>query len=275
MFKPIFNYLSSIKDLSSSLNILQDTRNFKPQMVFFSEGKVYQKFSKFLIETILSTYKEDIYYVSLDNQDKINNKRVRNYYVNPFFINYIFKNLKAKNLFLTTTDLGNNLLKKTNNIDKYIYYFHSPVSTTKNYTSEAFDNYDLIMCIGQFQIDEIISRENLKNIHKKKLIRTGYFYFDYLTNIVNNTSKPNEILIAPSWNKNIKNSINQNFIELIHILIDKGYFVNFRPHPEHFKRSKQILDKIKNILSHDNFKLDINVANVISMEQAKCLITNS
>lgn len=275
MFKTIFSYFSAIKNLSSSLNILLDTKNSKPKIVFFSEGKVYQKFSKLLLDTILLTYKEDLYYISFDNEDRINNKRVRNYYVNPFFINYIFKNLKAKNLFLTTTDLGNNLLKKTNNIDKYIYYFHSPVSTTKNYTSEAFDNYDVIMCIGQFQIDEIRSRENLKNINKKKLIRTGYFYFDYLKNIVNNTCKPDEVLIAPSWNKYINNFINENFIELTHILIEKGYFVNFRPHPEHFKRSRKTLDKMKKLFSNKNFKLDINVDNLKSMQEAKCLITDS
>ena len=171
--------------------------------------------------------------------------------------------------------MGNNLLKKTKNIDNYIYYFHSPVSTTKNYTSEAFDNYDVIMCLGQFQIDEIRLREKLKNINKKKLIPTGYFYFDYLTNIVNNKVEPNEILIAPSWNKNMQNSINENFIDLTYILIEKGYSVNFRPHPEHFKRSKKTLKKIKTLFFDKNFILDTNVDNIKSMEQAKCLITDS
>ena len=275
MLKLIFSYLSAIKDLSSSLNILTDTRNTKPKIVFFSEDKVYQKFSKLLIETILLIYKDEIFYISFDKEDKINNYRVRNYYVNPIFINYIFNNLKAKNLFLTITDLDNNLLRKTKNIDNYIYYFHSPVSTTKNYTSEAFDNYDVIMCLGQFQIDEIRAREKFKNIKKKKLIPTGYFYFDYLTKIINKNFNYKEILIAPSWNKNMKNSINENFIDLIHVLIEKGYYVNFRPHPEHFKRSKYILDKMKILFSSYNFKLDNNVDNIKSMEQAKCLITDS
>ena len=64
------------------------------------------------------------------------------------FINYIFNNLKVKNLFLTITDLVITV-KKNQNIDNYIYYFHSPVSTTKNYTC-SFDNYDVIMRLGQF-----------------------------------------------------------------------------------------------------------------------------
>ena len=99
MFKLIVSYLSAIKDLSSSLDILIDTKNTKPKIVFFSESKVYQKFSKLLIETILSIHKEEIFYISFDKQDKINNKRIRNYYVNPLLINYIFNNLKLKIYF--------------------------------------------------------------------------------------------------------------------------------------------------------------------------------
>ena len=36
------------------------------------------------------------------------------------------------------------------------------------------------MCNGKFQIKEIEIRQNIKNLSKKKLIPTGYFYFDYL-----------------------------------------------------------------------------------------------
>ena len=162
-------------------------------------------------------------------------------------INFIFNRLQAQNLFLTVTDLGNNILKKNKHIDKYIYYFHSPVSTTKNYTSTAFDNYEIILCVGQFQIDEIRLREKSKNLNKKQLIPTGYFYFDYLIETCNYEINTDEILIAPSWNKSMKHFINENFIELIDELIKKKYKVIFRPHPEHFKRSKTVLRYIKKV----------------------------
>ena len=38
--------------------------------------------------------------------------------------------------------------------------FHSPISTTKSYTAKAFDNYDIIMCNANFQIEEIKVRES-------------------------------------------------------------------------------------------------------------------
>ena len=54
------------------------------------------------------------------------------------------------------------------------------VSTTRIYTSTAFDNYDTILCNGEYQIKEIELREELDNLKEKKLIKSGFFYFDYL-----------------------------------------------------------------------------------------------
>lgn len=275
MFNFLINFYKELKYLFSSLNIIIDTKNVSPKNIIFSESRAYQKFTKPILEIILSKNSDVIYYLSIDIEDKIKNERVRNYYISPLLINYIFKNLIAKNLFLTVTDLGNNLLKKTKNIDNYIYYFHSPVSTTKNYTSKAFDNYDTIMCIGQFQIDEIRARESLNKLRKKKLIPTGYFYFDYLIKKMDYSDTSNQILVAPSWNKNIQNYLNENFIELIDTLLKKQFKVIFRPHPEHFKRSKKILDFITKKFSSNLFSLDTNIDNVQSMQKAKCLITDS
>ena len=203
-FKKIVN---EVNFFFSSLNILIDLKNKKPKIIFFSENRSYQKYSKQIIKVLSSKYSETIYYFSIDKEDKINNQNINNYYINPFFLNFVFNKIKAENMFLTLTDLGNNFIKKNKNIDKYIYYFHSPVSTTKNYTPKAFDNYDVIMCNGQFQIDEIRKREYLKKIPKKNLVSSGYFYFDYLVNNINYSENSNSILIAPSWNKNIKDYI--------------------------------------------------------------------
>ena len=244
-------------------------------LFFFPKKKSYQNFSKPIIKTLLSIYSEEIIYLSIDIEDKIDNKRVKNYYVNPLLLNFIFNNLRAVNLFLTVTDLNNNIIKKTKNIDKYIYYFHAPVSTTKNYTSSAFDNYDIIMCLGRFQVEEIRYRENLKKLAKKELIPTGYHYFDFLTKNINKNVICDEILIAPSWNKELKHFLNESFVILIDILIRKKFKVIFRPHPEHFKRSKKTLIDIENRFFKYNFVIDDDYNNIKSMERARCLITDS
>lgn len=272
----IFNKVSNrINIFFSSLNSFKEFKDKKLRFVFFSEGKSYQKYSKFIIDVLCKKYPNQIYYFSIDYKDKINDQRVNNFFIDRLLIKYFFNNLIASNIFLTLTDLDNHIVKKNSNVDNYIYYFHSPISTTKSYTAKAFDNYDIIMCNANFQVEEIKVREKLNNLKKKYLIPTGYFYFDYLKDKVNLKNNLNKILIAPSWNYNLKNFINENFIELIEVLLNKNEKVIFRPHPEHYKRSRKILEKIKNKFINQNFEFDESIENLTSMENSKCLITDN
>ena len=251
--------------------------NKKIKFIFYSENKTYQKYSYSIIELLADKYPNQIYYVSSDINDQIKSLKVHNLFLGTgILMNFFFLIVKAENFFLTLTDLNNHAIKKTKNIDKYIYYFHAPVSTFKNYTKSAFDNYDIILCNGKYHVEEIQHREKLKNLKKKKLILTGYFYFDYLLEKLNISNNPDEILVAPSWNYKHKNFINENFLKIIDNLIKKNHNVTFRPHPEHFKRSKKTLNNIKiKFADNKNFKFDEDYENIKSMEKAKCLITDS
>jgi len=269
------NFINKFKSFFFSLNSIINLRNIKPKFVFFSENKSYQKYSKLIIDVLCEDYPGEIYYFSVDKEDVIKDKRVKNIFINYSLIKFFFNNINAENMFLTLTDLGNHFIKKTEKVNKYVYYFHSPISTTKSYTPKAFDNYDIILCNGHFQVNEIKTRERLKNLNKKILIPTGYFFLDFLAENINHKQNSDEILIAPSWNYELKNFINENFIELINILLSKNQKVIFRPHPEHYKRSKKVLEKIKNKFLNKNFKFDDSSENLESMEKAKCLITDS
>lgn len=250
--------------------------NVNYKIVIYSENKIYQKYSKILLENLIKRFPNQILYASSDKNDFISNDNIKNLYIGKTYsLQYFFSKIKSENLLTTTIDLGNNLLKKTNNIKNYIYFFHSPVSTTKVYTTAAFDNYDTILCIGDFQKNEIQKRENIKKINSKKLIECGYFYFDYLIGKHKDNSINDEILIAPSWNYNEKNFINENFDQIIESLLKKNNIVKFRPHPEHFKRSKNFINYLEKKHSSKNFILDKDIENFDSMQKAKCLITDN
>jgi hypothetical protein len=257
-------------------NILNYSSN-KIDFLFYSENKTYQKYSISIIEVLSKKYPNNVFYVSSDYEDRIDLSGVKNFYIGRgFLMRLFFQTVKAKNFFLTLTDLDNHILKKTKNVDKYIYYFHAPVSTFKNYTETAFDNYDFIFCNGEYHLKEIRIREEIKNLKKKELIRTGYFYFDYLSEKISLNIDPNHILIAPSWNYQHTNFIDENFIKILNSLLNKKKNVIFRPHPEHFKRSRKILDDINNKFKNfSNFNFDNHSENFQSMEKAKCLITDS
>ena len=99
----MFKILNKLKFFFSSLNILIATKKIKPRIIFFSENKVYQKFSKPIIETISSVYPDKIYYFSIDKDDKIDHESVRNYFVDPILLNYVFIKKKRKRSGLVGT----------------------------------------------------------------------------------------------------------------------------------------------------------------------------
>jgi len=176
---------------------------------------------------------------------------------------------------MTLTDLNNSIVKRSKFIKNYIYYFHGAVSTTKVYTSTAFDNYDTILCNGNYQVDEIRMREKLEKLKEKKLIKTGFFYFDYVNKKILKKKDSNEILVAPSWNKDKKNFINEDFEEILTCLLNSGLNVRFRPHPETIKRSKSFILDYKEKFKNKNFFFDDEIENIQAMENAKCLITDN
>ena len=247
------------------------------KIIFYSESKFYQKFSYSLIELFAKKYPQQVYYVSSDLSDNIEDLGVNNLFIgNGFLMNLFFSIVKAKFFFLTLTDLDNHSIKKNKNVHKYIFYNHSGSSTFKSYTEGSFDNYDIILCNGQYQVDEIQFREEEKNLLKKDLILTGHFYFDYMLKKINFSQTADEILIAPTWSYKYKDYINANVINAIDELVKKNYKVTFRPHPEHYKRSKNVLETIKNKFnSFNNFRFDNDINNIKSMEKAKCLITDT
>ena len=83
-------------------------------------------------------------------------------------------------IIMTLTDLGNHEIKKSKNCKNYVYIFHALVSTRKCYTHTAFDNYDIILCNGEYQEKELRLCEKLFNLKEKKIYNTGYLYFEKL-----------------------------------------------------------------------------------------------
>ncbi len=253
--------------------LLKILLNTEFEYTFFSEKKNYQPYMIDLIERIAEDNK--VLYLSFDKNDKIHNQNVENLYLSNFFSKFlIFKYIKTKFFLLTMTDLGNSFLKKSNNVKYYVHFFHAPVSAHKQFTNNAFDNYDIIFANGEYQIKELRELEKLNNSKPKEIFPTGYMYFDYLAKIEKKHHK-DYILFAPSWSYSKNNCLDKYGFELISNLIEQNYKVIFRPHPEHFKRSKIQLEIIKNnFLNNPNFIFDTNFSNIESIQKSKLIVTD-
>ena len=179
---------------------------------------------------------------------------------------------------MTLTDLNQFHIKRSTHPVHYLYVFHSLVSTHMMYRQGAFDYYDTILCVGPHHINEIQKYEQDKGLPKKQLIQAGYYrleriYQAYqqfsLNKLASKTKKT--ILIAPSWGEN--NALESCGEHLVELLLQEGYEVIVRPHPETVRRDPKLMNLFETKFgTNQNFILETSVATDDSILRSDVLI---
>ncbi len=153
--------------------------------------------------------------------------------------------LKADVLLSTTPSLDVFQWKRSKDVKWYVHIPHACSDITL-YRLFGIDYYDAILLSGAFQIDQIRKLEELRNLPAKELKTVGLTYFDVLKERRENTpSVHNEkpvVLIAPTWGQS---SILKRYgKEIIDPLINTGYEIVVRPHPQSFTSEKDMIDEL-------------------------------
>ena len=273
-----FSFNSELNDLKKFENLEQTEK----QIVFYSENQDSMFIFKSLIEELIN---QDITicYVTSSKDDpnlKSSNEKIKTFCIGEGIMRTkFFLNLKADILIMTMPDLGTSYVKRSKVYPvHYVYMFHAIASTHLVYKKNAFDNYDSILCVGNFQIDEIRSREKLYKLDAKNLIETGYSHLDnlikkYSTNKQIPINDPIQVLIAPSWSDDglFETAIEKN----ISILLDSGFKVTLRPHPMTQKKSEKKINFLnQKFSSNSNFILEKNIPNFDSFMKSDIMITD-
>jgi hypothetical protein len=273
-----FSFNSELNDLKKFENLDQSEK----QIVFYSENQDSMFIFKSLIEELIN---QDITicYVTSSKDDpnlKSSNEKIKTFCIGEGIMRTkFFLNLKADILIMTMPDLGTSYVKRSKVYPvHYVFMFHAIASTHLVYKKNAFDNYDSILCVGNFQIDEIRSREKLYKLDAKNLIETGYSHLDnlmkkYSTNKQIPINDPIQVLIAPSWSDDglFETAIEKN----ISILLDSGFKVTLRPHPMTQKKSEKKINFLnQKFSSNSNFILEKNILNFDSFMKSDIMITD-
>ena len=253
-------------------------------IVFYLENESDFIFFKPIVERLTQEYNTKICYVTSSKTDPMlncNNKNILSFYVGDGVArSNFFINLKATIMVMTMPDLETFHIKRSKVYPvHYVYIFHSLNSTQRAYKKTAFDNFDTIFCIGNYQIIEIQTRERKFNLRGKKLIKHGYGRLDTLinevlnTNIRKNASDKKVVLIAPSWGD--YGLIETKGQEIVSTLLDSGFDVILRPHPVTLKKSNKIIQKIeKEFKDNLNFKLETDIRSTESWFLCDCMISD-
>ena len=222
-------------------------------LVFYSEKSGFYKYFKDVIAYLIEKSNVVIHYVTNDPIDQVfeiakTQKQIKPYYIGEKRLITLFMKMDADIVVMTCPDLDKYHLKRSyvRNDIEYIYMFHYPLSTHMVLQNGALDHYDTIFCVGDFQFDEIRAAERVYNLPEKKLISAGYgqleqLYNDYQKLDLKKREHP-KILIAPSWQPD--NILDSCLDSLLAQLLNHGYEVVVRPHPEYVKRYKPRMDQI-------------------------------
>ncbi len=273
---------SILREVMDFIKFFKNLTGKQKQIVFYAEHKGYYPYFEGLVERLTSKEKKEICYVSSDKNDPIfssNNKRIIPLYLKtllPLFMAYV----DCKIFLITLTDLNKFHLKRSVNPVHYVYLFHSLVSIHMSYREGAFDHYDSILCAGPHHVEEIRAYEKMKGIKEKYLVNAGYYRLErinraYKINAKNkNLKKQNTVLIAPSWGD--KNVLKVCGIDIVDRLLQSGYKVIVRPHPEMTKRDPELIEEYhEKFDGNPNFSLEKSIATDDSLLNSDVLITDS
>ncbi len=158
--------------------------------------------------------------------------------------------LKAQVLLSTTPGLDVYQWKRSKDTRYYVHLPHA-INDITLYRMFGIDYYDAILITGPFQEHQIRELEKLRNLPQKEIVVVGQPYMDTLYKKVASTtaSKGNGItvLVAPSWGSS---SILSRYGErIINALLETGYHIIIRPHPQSFVSEKAMIENLMNKFS--------------------------
>ncbi len=153
--------------------------------------------------------------------------------------------LKANIVLSTTPGLDVYQWKRSKNAGFYVHILHGP-NEIAGYRMFGIDYYDGILLSGEYQARDVRALEKKRNLPEKELVMIGIPYMDEMKKRLEAAeplaAHPRTALLAPTWGPS---SIFQKFGgDIIRRLIDSGYHVIVRPHPQSFVSEKDLMDRL-------------------------------
>ena len=256
-------------------------KTHEKDITFYAEHGGYFPYFEGILQELVQAGDIPVVYITSDQNDPIltTPRGVSAYYVGKL-LPYLFLLLNTRVCVMTMPDLDRFHLKRSIRSGiHYVYVFHSLISTHMQYRERAFDSYDSIFCAGPHHVEEIRAREIMKKMKPKNLIEAGYYRLERVYSAyhrkaesVHDISRPC-VLVAPSWGAgNILESCGE---EVVQVLLDAGYEVIVRPHPEMTRRSPEILQSLGEKFSQSpDFTMEMSIRTDDSLLRADVLVTD-
>ena len=154
--------------------------------------------------------------------------------------------MNATVLLSTTPGLDVYQWKRAKGIDYYVHIPHAASDITL-YRMFGIDYYDAVLLSGDYQIEQIRALEKLRGLPEKELVKVGIPYMDEMAKRLESSEEipthERTVLLAPSWGDSAIFSVYGG--EILDKLLETGYHVIVRPHPQSFDSEKELMEKLR------------------------------
>ena len=231
----------------------KDTSGKAVPLVVFSDDKRYWQVFEPVLRELDSRGLECVYMTMSDDDPGLRQtgmKHVKAEYIGPGNKAFARLNfLNARIVLSTTPGLDVYQWKRSKTVDYYIHIPHSPAEMT-TYRMFGIDYYDALLLSGQFQIEDTRDLEKVRNLPAKDLVLTGSPFMDEKRKKFNERAGTSDsrskdqrtVLLAPSWGKS--SILNRFGADFIRDLLETGYHIIVRPHPQSFTSETELMNKL-------------------------------
>ena len=153
--------------------------------------------------------------------------------------------LQADIVLSTTPSLDVLYWKRSKNVKWYVHIGHA-AGEMSLYRMFGIDYYDAVLTSGAHQVKQIRELEKIRNLPAKEIVDTGITYLDAMKKRLDQTGElpphPLTVLLAPSWGPSAILTVYG--AEIIKALLDTGYHIIVRPHPQSFTAEKEKIESL-------------------------------
>lgn len=218
-----------------------------PYVIFSDNKRYWTVFEPVCRE--MSKRGKDIVYLTASEDDpalKCDYPHIKAEYIGSG--NKIYARLNCLNadiVLSTTPGLDVYQWKRSKEVRWYVHIPHA-ASEIILYRMFGIDYYDAILLSGEYQANDIRDLEKLRNLPEKELYKIGIPYMDEMAMRFekegNAPAHQRTVLLAPSWGPSALFGVYGG--KIIDVLLQTGYHIIIRPHPQSFTSEKDMIEKL-------------------------------
>lgn len=263
----------------------EDASNSDHTLVLYSEGLQYIGTFRPILQE-LARRNISCLYLSSDPEDPLlsfNSELVQTKHIGKGYASWAYLNtLRADLVMMTTPGLDVLQIKRSKHVGHYAHVIHAPTDKAFN-RPYSFDYFDSVFICGSHQERTIRTLEAIRKSRPKQLILAGCVYYDELVASFRQSSSnprrsPSEegglrVLVAPTWGKN--GLLTRYDLRVIKPLIDAGFQVTVRPHPQSRTAEPELLARLqKETRDYSNLRWDDSFSPLAAMQEADILVSD-